>query len=466
VLAETATSALFSLLSMLAIGRVIGPEATGTGMIAIASFALLDLIGATLFPDAIVQYRRLSQRHAASALSVAALVGGAAGLLFAGMAPLLEKWSAAPGVEELCLALAPLLPVSAFAGAGSGLILREQRFAPLAGRVLVGQPLALAVGLGLAETGHGAWAMIGNQIVASLVSFAVVLWFGRLWLRPRIDTAALRDLWPVAVPQVMAVVVLVGRYRLFLVLLGLIATEAVLAVSHFAFRMLDAALVIVWQSTGRIAMPRLCALQGDRDAMAEAFGDLAQLQALLGMPLAAGIALTAPDLVQALLGKAWSGSAQAAQIVGVAALLAFVHGDTISLFVARGKARWNLLINLGALTMPLAALLILHPQTPSGAALAWASQSVVLPPLLTWLVLREVGRPLSWLLARIAPALVATAAMAIAVLALQRMVSLPPALELGASAVSGALVYGAVVWAMLGGRLPRALLRHPSALPA
>ena len=269
-----------------------------------------------------------------------------------------------------------------------------------------------------------------------------------------------------AVPQVLALCVLIGRYRLFLVLLGLVASEAVLAVSHFAFRMLDAALVMVWQSTGRIAMPRLCALQGDRHAMAEAFGDLAQLQALLGMPLAAGIALTAPDLVHALLGPAWSGAAPAAQIVGAAALLSFINGDTLSLFVARGKAKRNILINLASLAVPVTALLVLQPRTPSGAALAWASQSLVLPPILTWLVLREVGRPLSWLLARIAPALVATAAMSVAVLGLQAVASMSPAVELVLSAATGALVYGGVVWVMLGGQLPRALLRHPAALPA
>jgi PST family polysaccharide transporter len=466
VLAETATAAIFSLFSMLVIGRVIGPHAAGTGMIAIAVFALLDLPGATLFPDAIVQHRNLGRRHAASALTVATLVGCTTGLLLAGLAPLLARWSDAPEVEALCLALAPMLPLSAFGGAGSGLILREHRFAPLASRVLIGQPLALAAGLGLAATGWGPWAMIGNQMVATVISFVVVLWFGRLWMRPRVDGAALRELWPVALPQVMAVAVMVGRYRLFLVALGLITTEAVLAVSHFAFRMLDAALVVVWQSTGRISMPRLCALQGDRDAMAESFGDLAQLQALLGMPIAAGIALTAPDLVHALLGPAWAGAAPAAQIVGVASILTFVHGDTLSLFVARGKAKWNILINVAALLVPLAVLLVLRPATPSGAALAWASQSLLLPPVLTWLVLREVGRPLSWLLARIAPAVVATAAMSVVVVAVQASVHLSAGAELMVSALSGAVIYGAVVWVMLGRRPPRALVRHPTPMPA
>jgi hypothetical protein len=58
VLAETATMSIFSLLSMLVIGRVIGPEAAGTGMIAIAAFALLDILGATLFTDALVPLLR------------------------------------------------------------------------------------------------------------------------------------------------------------------------------------------------------------------------------------------------------------------------------------------------------------------------------------------------------------------------------------------------------------------------
>ncbi len=466
VLAETATSAVFSLFSMLVIGRVIGPEATGTGMIAIASFALFDLAGATLFPDALVQRRRLGPRHAGSALACAGLVGCGAAAGFALFAPVLAGWTANPQVEVLCLALAPLLPLSAFAGAASGLLLRDQRFAALASRVLLGQPIALVAGLVLAAGGHGAWAMIGNQAVATLVTFGVVLAFTRPWPRPALDRAALRDLWPVALPQVAAIAVMVGRYRLFLVALGMVTSEAVLAVSHVAFRMLDAALVMVWQATGRIAMPRLCALQGDRHAMAEAFGDLAQLQALLGMPLAAGIALTAPDLVQALLGPAWAGAAQAAQIVGWAALLTFVHGDTLSLFVARGKARWNIWINLGALVVPLGALLLLRPQTPTGVALAWASQSLLLPPVLTWLVLREVRRPLSWLLRRIAPALVATGAMAATVLTLELAVRLPAAVELVTAGLLGGGVYVAVAWAMLRGRLPRALLRQPAAAPA
>ena len=453
------TTTVFSLLSMLAIGRVIGPEAAGTGMIAVAAFALLDILGSTLFPDSLVQRPNLAPRHVASALKVAVLAGMGTGLVLAGAAPLLAGWTGVPLVAALCLALAPLLPLSAFAGAASGPVLRESRFAVLAARVLVGQPLALGVGLWMAATGWGAWAMIGTQAAATVTAFLVLLVFGRLPLRPPVSRAALADLWPVAVPQVAAIVVMMGRYRLFLLALGLMATEAVLAVSHVAFRMLDAAVMVVAHTTGRLALPRLCALQSDRDAQAEAYGDLAQLQAQLGMPHAAGIALTAPDLVVVLLGPAWAGAGQAAQIVGFAALLGFVHGEPFSLFLARGRARWNLAINTVALLVPLAALLLLRPTTPEGAAFAWAAQSLLLPPVFTWLVLREVRRPLTWLLARIAPAVVATAAMAAVVIAVQGALALGPAAELAASMLAGGASYVAVALALLRGRAPRALRR-------
>jgi PST family polysaccharide transporter len=460
VLAETATTSVFSLLSMLVIGRVIGPDAAGTGMIAVAAFALLDIVGSTLFTDALVQRPGLTRRHIASALTVAALVGlGAAALLGFG-APWLASWSGVPPVEALCLALAPLLPLSAFSGAASGVVLREQRFKLLACRVLIGQPVALGIGLWLAAAGYGAWAMVGNQIAATLVTFMVVVVFGRVMARPRIERAALADLWPVALPQVSAVVVMVGRYRLFLLVLGLIVTEAVLAVSHIAFRMLDAAVLVVAQTVGRIGMPRLCALHADREAQAETFGDLAQLQALLGMPMAAGIALTAQDLVVVLLGPAWAGAGQAAQIVGFAALAGFIHGEPFSLFVARGKAQWNLWINLIALVVPITALLVMQPSTPQGAALAWSAQSLVMPPLLTWLVLRDLRRPLSWLLVRIAPAVIATITMVVVVVAMQRALALAPAGELVASAAVGALAYAGVALALLRGRAPRALRRE------
>ena len=458
VLAESVAGAVFSLVSMLVIGRVIGPDATGVGTIAIAAFLMVEVFGAVLFPDALVQLPGLARRHSDSAVTASVAVGAVLGLCLAAAAPLLAAGAGAPEVTWLVLAMAPLVPLSAFSGTASGLLLREQRFRLLSLRLLLGQPLALSLGLLLASRGHGPWAMVGSQAAATAVTFLLMVLGSRPGFKPRLDVGALRELWPVAGPQMAGVAVHIGRYRIFLLALGLVVPQAVLAVSHFAFRLLDAALAVVWQCTGRLAMPRLCALQHDREAMAAAYGDLARLQALLGLPICAGIALTAPDMVAVLLGPAWAGTAEATRVVALAAMATLLHGDQSSLFVAVGRARRNLHVAVAALLLPLAALAVLRPGTPQEVSYVWSAQCLVLPPVLAWAVLKELRRPVWWLARKVAPAVVATAAMALVVVLLQNAFAMPPLARLLAAASGGAAAYAAAAWLALGGRLPRALL--------
>lgn len=467
VLAETAASAAFSLVSLLVIGRVIGPHEAGVGAVAIAAFLLLDVFGASLFPDALVQRAGLSERHLRSALTASTLVGLAAALVLAGAAPLLAAGTGGGGaLVSLLLALAPLLPASAFSGAASGFAMREQRYRLLALRVLVAQPIALAAGLAAAAGGLGAWAIVVNQAVATALVFLLFLAAGRLPLRPALDRAALAELWPVAGPQISAVVLIVGKYRIFVLALGLLLGEAALAHAHVAFRMVDAALFVVWGAMARIAMPRLCALQNDREALARCYGDTAQLPALVGLPIALGVALVADDLVAALLGPAWAGTAEAARVVALAACVTFLHGDQFSLFVALGRARLNTLAAAANLAVPLLALLALRPQTAAGAALAWSAQSLLVTPVFAVVVLRLLGKSPLWLLRRAAPGVLAGSAMAAAVLLAQgAMAEAAPLARLLAAVAVGAAVFAAVAWLALGRRLPPALAQRGGGEP-
>jgi O-antigen/teichoic acid export membrane protein len=472
VILETGTTAVLSLFSLLLIGRVIGPHAAGVGTVALSAFLLIDLAASSLFPDSLVQRPRLEQDHVDGALTAHLLAGLGGGLLLVGLAPLLSLGAGSgEEVRDIALALAPLLPFSAVSGACSGLLLRQRRNRLLAMRAIVGHPIGLTAGLAAAQLGAGAWAMFVQQAVATAITFSLLAWRLRIAYRPRIRLAALADLWPVAGPQVLSILVLAGRYRIFVVALGMLVAEALVAVSHIAFRLVDSVLAVAWGSMARLSIQRLSVLQHDRAALAEAYGDLAQLQALMGMPIAAGVALTAGDLVQGLLGPAWQGAADAARIAGLAAVVGFAYGDTGGLFVALGRTRINLAVALVQLGAPLTLLLMLRPETASGVALCWAATTVAIAPPLARLALRHLGRSPLWLARRIAPGVLATAAMAAAVLALETRLSAPPLLRMAAAAAIGATVFALVAWLALGRRLPRALLAagpppHGSPSPA
>ena len=103
----------------------------------------------------------------------------------------------------------------------------------------MGQPVALGAGLLAAAEGFGPWAMIANQAAATSVTFLLMLLWGRHGAGLRLDRAALRDLWPVAGPQIAAIFVAFGKYRLFILALGFASGHMVVALSHAAFRLLD-----------------------------------------------------------------------------------------------------------------------------------------------------------------------------------------------------------------------------------
>ncbi len=468
VLAETGVSAAFALVSMLLVSRVIGPAAAGVGAIANSAFLLLDLFGASMMTDALIQWRRLEPRHASSAMTLTVLTGllTACVLILAGQ--VLGRTTGHPQIALLTLAMAPLLPLSAFSGVASGLVLRERRYRLLALRAFLGQPAGLILGLLVAHRHGGAWAMVALQSGNSLVVCLLFLLTRSVPIRVALDRSALADLWPVAGPQLLSVVMLAGRYRVFVIALGMVTTDRVVAVCNIGFRLLDAVLSIVAGSTLRITLPRLSALQDHPASLAEAYAETAQFQALLGWPIAAGVALTATDLVTGLMGPQWAGAAQGTRVVACAALIGYGYGDTGSLWIAVNRTRINLVTATAALLVPLIGLALLHPQTPARAALCWGATALVLAPINIALVTRQIRRSPFWLMRRLWPAAAGTAAMALSVLAARPFLSQAPLPALVCQAGLGAAVYLVVTFLALGRRLPGALKIHalPEALGA
>jgi O-antigen/teichoic acid export membrane protein len=457
-MAEALVAGVFSFVSLIAIGRIIGPDAVGVAAYALAPFYLLEVSITALFVEALVQHPALRRRLAGSAVTAAVAIGAAAALALAACAPLLAAGAGQPEAAWLLLALAALLPVSAFLGAVTGLLLRAQRYRLLAMRVVVGQPVALVVCILAAQAGFGPWALVGQPIVTVLTTFVLIVAVGRLGLRPALDLRGLRELLPVAGPQFAMTVLAQARYRLLVLALGMLTTEAVVAQIHVAFRILDGATAPIWLLMSRLALPRLVGRRDDREGMARAYAELAQLQALLGLPVAVGVALVVPDLVGAFLGPEWEGIAAVVRIVGVTEAAAFALGPWISLFIAVGRARLNFAWTLAALVLQILGLVLLRPGTPEAIAVVWIIPLCFVLPGLLLVVLQELRRPVSWLARHVAPAVLATVTMAaVVLLPVQHALDLPALPSLVLAVGAGAAAFAAAAWVALGRRLPAAL---------
>jgi O-antigen/teichoic acid export membrane protein len=457
---EALATIVFSFLSLVIIGRVIGPEAAGTAAVALAAFLLLDAVSSSLFTEALVQRAQLTKSHSDSAITLSTLMGLIAGLGLMLVGPLLVG-STSFEMAWLIRALACLLPLSAFTNASMGMLIRSHRFRIPALRVLIGQSLGLLVGLYLAHAGYGPWAMISLQISVTVIGVILILCYGHIGARPRINRQALRDLLPIAGPQYAATLIGHGKYRLFILALGIALPESVVARSHFAFRILDAVMMPVWQITTRLSLPRLCSLQYHRGQQADAYGELVQLQSLLGLPVVVGFILVGPDLVGILLGAQWSGTAEAARLAGLAEIAFMLLGNYGSLFIAFGRSSWNLHFSLVRLLLQLFGLVLLRPETPVEVAVAWAAPSLILAPIVCACVLRNLDRSLMWLIKWNVPALLATGAMAGSVMIVQMSLMAPLFIRLPIGILVGAVTFVSVAWLTLGRKLPPAIAWRP-----
>jgi O-antigen/teichoic acid export membrane protein len=217
----------------------------------------------------------------------------------------------------------------------------------------------------------------------------------------------------------------------------------------------------------RLALPRLASVQGRLNDLADAYGQMTELQVLLGLPIAVGLGVAAERVCTLLLGGPWIAAAGAARTIALVAGFSLLIGPTNCLWLAVGKTRINMMINLVVFAPPMILLALVRPDTAAGVAACWAATSLAVVPFQTVLVLREVHRPLSWLLRCIAPGVAATAASIAVVVPLFMATS-----DWGAAAgllvpgFAGLLAYVGVAWLALGRTLPRALATHDAGVPA
>ena len=414
---EAGVSALLSLLSAFVIARIVGPAELGVGAAVVSVHVLLWVLVNALFADALVQRDTIDSTLVSSAFWSSCAAGGVAMGLQAGAGWGLAWMLADPRLVPMGLLLALPLPLVGAGGVMQGLLTRRRAYRPLALRTLCGQGLGTVTGIWLALAGAGGWAMVGQQTVVSVVGAAALLLAGRV--RPALvwRWTAVRSLLRVGLPLTASTLTLIGRYRLFAVLIGGTAGPAALGQVHMAFRLVDMVRELTFTALWRLMLPVMSDCQHDRVALRAEVDRLLRLSSLVTMPLCAGMAALLPPVVALLLGPKWAAAGSAGEpLIGLMALLALMFPAGVAL-VAVGRARLTLYANLAGLFASAAGVLLLRPADPWQAVLVWCASQVFVSPYALWVNARALGvGPLRPLRAGL-PMLVASAvALAVAVL--------------------------------------------------
>jgi O-antigen/teichoic acid export membrane protein len=172
---EAAASAALSFASAFIVARQVGPSEVGIGAAAVAVHVLLWVAVNGLFADPLVQRATVDETAFSSAFWASVAIGGAAAVLQVALAHPIAWWLSDNRLVQMSALLALPLPLVGAAGPVQGLLTRGRAYKALAGRTLIGQGLGTVIGIVAALAGAGAWALVLQQFVISLVGAIALL---------------------------------------------------------------------------------------------------------------------------------------------------------------------------------------------------------------------------------------------------------------------------------------------------
>nr|WP_274607260.1 oligosaccharide flippase family protein [Paracraurococcus ruber] len=436
ITAETMVNTLLMLGTMLLMARLVGPSEFARAALLIGLVQLVNLYVEGFFHDALIQHREAGEDAFASAFWVVQWAGLLGLMVAAGGCAL-----AGPGWARdaaLLLAAAASLPFSGATGIMNARLRREFRHDRVAQSTILSRLLAASAGIGVAAAGAGAWGLVTQFTVAAAANAALLAW--RSGWRPRrtLSVAALRPLVRFALPNAAMHTLSGARLQGFTMLVaGLLGLTAAGYV-NMAFRLVTTPQVILNLQLMNLGFPVLARQQADRVALTEAYRLVTKMVTTAALPIFAGLALVAGDVVPLVLGPGWMPSVPLLQILALGAALGFLRLAGSFLLRALGHVRFSFHNAVIQLVLTLGGLLLLRPSDPAQAVVLWVLPAMVTAAATLPIVRRVAGIDLTTQLRAVLPSLTATLAMAMAVLSLPQ---LPVAADLVCKALVGATTF-------------------------
>ena len=328
-----------------------------------------------------------------------------------------------------------------------------QRFMQFKALALVGLGSAVAygvLGIALAWQGLGVWSLVGAQIGSEVLA-SIAIWAWCPW-RPawrELDLGVGASLARFGRSILGSNLLDVLRSQVTVVLVGKLLGADLLGYYWMSRRWSSLPIEGITFVTSRVSYPAFARLRDERARFAAAYRDTLEIIVVLALPIAVGLCLVADPLVRTLYDERWLGAVLPLQILAFYGLFHAVAASTGEVFKAAGVP--HLVLRYATLYALLLLALLVALGAPFGlvgVTLAWVAAPLVVAIMTVGAASRLLDLPATKVLALLPTPLLATVAMAAAVLmtvAVAHGIAIPAGLDLALRALVGAVVYASVL---------------------
>jgi PST family polysaccharide transporter len=397
-------------------------------------------------PDALVRQKEWDETTVSTAFWMN--LGSGVGFAFAvaSIATPLAHFYGSASLAEIFLLLSASLVIDSVRGVHEAKLRREFGYKVLALRSVVASSIAGAVGVAMAFSGFGVWALVAQRLMAAALQTTVVLW--TVPWRPKLVFSRRECIHLFAFGVSMMGARLLGELnsRVASLVVGVILGPVALAffrVGSRALTFLVSLTIKPIQTTAFSAFSRL----KDAPAIGRAYVRLTRATAFVSFPVFLGAAAVAPDFVMVCFGRQWEASGPVMAALALVVVPATLLNFTSPALAALGRTRLILASNLAVLMMNAIAALATVSFGVLAVAAGQAARAHVTAPFALGMLQRGVGLPIAQSLRSIVEPGIAAALMCATVVALRLYVldDLSPFPRLAVCVVLGAVVYACLL---------------------
>lgn len=382
---------VISFLAMIALARLVAPEAFGLVAYATVFIAFAQIFVDQGFSDAIVQFSQLSREHLDTAFWVSMLTGGLLTIISIFASAAIATLFREPQLVSIIRWLSPIFFLSALSSVQLAILRRNLAFKALTIRSLAANLFSGVIAVVMAFQGYGVWSLVAKILVAGVVN-AVMLWQVSNW-RPgfRFSIDRFRELF------LFGINIVGGNFVDFLsvhsdhFLIGYFLGSVALGYYALAYNLLIVMTDLLISVPNAVAFPLFSSVRTDSASVKRAFDQVIMLQSIVAFPIFLGIAALSSEVIIQLYGTLWVASIPVLQLlmlIGIVRSATYIYS---SIFKAAGKPAWRFGIYLLTAGMNVIGFVLVVHLGIVAVAASYVFVSYVLMPLY-FLIIRKITR--------------------------------------------------------------------------
>lgn len=428
-------------LVMIVMARILTPEDYGlVGMITIFIAVSQSLVDSG-FSQALIRKQDRSETDNSTVFYFNIVVGLVLYLILFFCAPLIASFYKEPLLTPLTRLISLSVIINSFVVVQRALLTVKIDFKTQAKASLSAAIVSGIVGITMAYTGYGVWAIVWYQLT-NLALNVSLLWIFSKW-RPvwSYSWKSFRELFGFGSKLALSGILDTIYRNIYLIVIGKVFKAADLGYYTRAHQFADFPSSNVSGILQRVTFPVLCTIQDDLPRLQSVYRRFLRVSAYVVFPLMTGLAAVAHPFILLVLKEQWLFSATLLSIISLGMMWYPVHAINLNLLQVRGRSDLFLKLEVIKKILGVIMLVITVPMGLVAMCVGTVINSIIALVINTHYTGKLIDVGFLTQMRDLAPTLILSLSTGAAVYATVTLLQAHPAISLTIGIIEGAAIY-------------------------